>query len=451
MGLLQRLGEFFTGEPSQVREERYSARNGGRTVDARGGHAVREEVARDDDAGWRAVANPRATYGTEHDELEWRALLDEAYRAYSTNPLAYAIVEQQVNFILGGGARVVAKDKRVQAVVDDFWGDPANDMDARIYSIVTELCIFGEQFIRFFVGAGGRVVIRQMDPGYVAAIETAPADVETPLAYLYQPSTLMGAPRTTEGEWIPADEVAHFTINKVSNALRGRSDLATLLPWLRRYRDWLLDRARQNKLKGTFVYDVTVEGGEKAQLDAMRAELAKDPPQPGAVLIHSEKEKWAAVQPMIGAGDVRDDGRAMRLMIAAGAGIPEHYLAEGGNANRATAKEMGLPAIKRMQRRQEYVRQMLERIVRRVVAEARAAGRLGERRDLSLAVQFEELSPSTLDEQALAAKTFADALALAEERGWCTTEQARRVWWRFAGDPEEATRARFDGDGAPPT
>ncbi len=41
--------------------------------------------------------------------------------------------------------------------------------------------------------------------------------------------------------------------------------------------------------------------------------------------------------------------------------MPEHYLSEGGNANRATAAEMGLPAIKRMQRRQEYFRQILER------------------------------------------------------------------------------------------
>jgi hypothetical protein len=76
------------------------------------------------------------------------------------------------------------------------------------------------------------------------------------------------------------------------------------------------------------------------------------------VLFHNEVEEWKAVQPQIGAADVRDDGRALRLMIAVGAGMPEHYLAEGGNANRATAAEMGLPAIKRFQRRQEYFRQV---------------------------------------------------------------------------------------------
>jgi hypothetical protein len=49
-----------------------------------------------------------------------------------------------------------------------------------------------------------------------------------------------------------------------------------------------------------------------------------------------------------GAGFVRS---RLRWLIAAGASIPEHYLAEGGNANRATA-EIELPAMKRFQRRQ---------------------------------------------------------------------------------------------------
>ena len=49
-------------------------------------------------------------------------------------------------------------------------------------------------------------------------------------------------------------EVAHFAINKVSNAKRGKSDLATLLPWLRRYKDWLTDRVRINNFVGSFKF-----------------------------------------------------------------------------------------------------------------------------------------------------------------------------------------------------
>jgi hypothetical protein len=69
----------------------------------------------------------------------------------------------------------------------------------------------------------------------------------------------------------------------------------------------------------------------------------------------------------------------------------------------------------------------------------------GARAHLSLAVQFEELSPVALDQQAQAAKQFAEALA--EECGWVDQARARRLWWRFAGDPEEGTKELELGNG----
>src|SRR5436190_23314675 len=111
--------------------------------------------------------------------------------------------------------------------------------------------------------------------------------------------------------------------------------------------------------------------------------------------------------------------------------------AEGGNANQATAAEMGLPAIKRMQRRQEQFRQVLVTICQRVVDEGVRFGAIGPRAKRDLKVEFEELSPAPMNEQAAAAKQFADALAVASDRGWVEAEEARRLWWRFAGEPEE--------------
>jgi len=242
-----------------------------------------------------------------------------------------------------------------------------------------------------------------------------------------------------EGEWIPAPSVSHFAVNRVSGALRGRSDLAPVLRWMRAYAQWLSDRVVQNQLKGAVLYDVTLTGGSKEELARRRAASARAP-ETGTVLFHTEKEIWKAVEPHVGAADVRDDGRALRLMVATGAGIPEHYLGEGGNANRATAAEMGLPAIKRMQRRQEYFRQVLETICRRVVDEAVKAGRIGPRVKRGLTVRFEELSPSGVDQEAAASKAFAEALALAEERGWVDRAQAKRLFCRFAGEPEEGMK-----------
>ncbi len=65
-------------------------------------------------------------------------------------------------------------------------------------------------------------------------------------------------------------------------------------------------------------------------------------------------------------------------------------------AHRATAAEMGLRAIKRFQRRQEYFRQVLLAIY----------GRVGPRVDVGLTVQFEELMPSGMDREGAAAKAL---------------------------------------------
>src|SRR6266508_1237379 len=171
--------------------------------------AVRaREADEDDDAGWRRGSALGGTWtNPDRDELDGERLLREAFKAYRENPLGYAIVEQQTSFVRGGGAKVVAEDARVQRVIDDFWDDEENKMGLRIYSMQTELSMFGEQFIRFFADpVTGRVVIRPLDPLYVTAIETDEEDIERVLAYRWRPPRPGGlsSGEAYEGEWVPA-------------------------------------------------------------------------------------------------------------------------------------------------------------------------------------------------------------------------------------------------------
>lgn len=201
-------------------------------------------------------------------------LHNACYEAYNANPLAFAIIEITTSFVLGKGVTIAANVPEVQRVLMDFWHDPDNHMETRIYALCTELALYGEQFIRFFVNPySGRVKIRQIDPSIIDEIETDPDDIETVLRFHRRPvgpsATQPGDPapispsasQNFEGEWFQAgSEMVQFCINKVSNAKRGKSDLATLLPWLRRYKDWLTDRVRINKYKGAFLWDVQLTG-----------------------------------------------------------------------------------------------------------------------------------------------------------------------------------------------
>ena len=374
-------------------------------------------------------------------------LHNACYEAYNANPLAFAIIEMTTSFVLGKGVTVAAHHPQVQRVLLRFWHDADNHMETRIYDLCTELTLYGEQFIRFYVNkVDGSVKIRQIDPSIIDQIETDPDDIETVLRFHRRP---MGPGATQasdaqllttavqedmQGEWLQAgSEVIQFCINKVSNARRGKSDLATLLPWLRRYKDWLLDRVRINKYKGAFLWDVELQGADKKTIDRKKSEYAY-PPEPGSVVIHNEAEQWKAVKPEINAGEAMEDGRAIKLMIAAGAQLPEHYLADGNFGNRATAAEMGLPTFLKFQRRQHVMRSMLRTILDRVLLEAQQARMLPASIDTSYDILFPEID--VVDHQVLAQATqhLTAALSLAKQQGWISDETAMRLLFQCAGE-----------------
>src|SRR5205085_12061522 len=123
-----------------------------------------------------------------------------------------------------------------------------------------------------------------------------------------------------------------------------------------------------NKYKGAFLWTIKLTGADRKTIDRKRMEYSY-PPDPGSIVVHNESEEWSAVQPNISADDVEADGRAIKMMIAMGAGLPEHYLPEGGHVNYATAAEMGLPTFRKFHRRQDGAVRLIGAIVNRVLAE----------------------------------------------------------------------------------
>jgi hypothetical protein len=238
----------------------------------------------------------------------------------------------------------------------------------------------------------------------------------------------------TEGCWFSAgDEVVQIAINKVSNAKRGKSDLATLLPWLRRYKDWLTDRVRINKYKAAFLWDVKLQGADKKTIDRKKMEYTY-PPEPGSVIIHNEAEQWSAVEPNINANDASEDGRAIKLMVAVGAMLPEHYLADGDNGNRATAAEMSLPTLLKFKRRQRIVKHMLRLILDRVLLEAQRAGRLPRDIDTGYDITFPEIDSGEHHALAQGMNWLVPALQIARQQGWVSDETAMRIMFEYCGE-----------------
>jgi hypothetical protein len=393
----------------------------------------------EEDYYWRRLSDNWA-----HKDLLPSTYLDihnQCFEAYNANPLANAIVEMGVNFTLGDGLIIAAKHPDVQSLLDDFWHDPDNAMPLRQFSIALELSLFGELFIRFFVNSfSGHTKIAMIDPILVDELETDPDNIEHLIRIHRRATSTTGTtdmvPMPTDpgmkGQWFSVpSEVMHFAVNKVTNAKRGKSDLATLLPWLRRYKDWLIDRVRVNKYKSAFIWDVQILGADRKMIDQKLNEYAR-PPEPGSVLVHNESETWKAVQPMISADDVSADGQAIKIMVAMGAGLPEHFLSEGGDVNCATAAEMGLPVIKKYQRRQDYLKVIFSAILDRVIAEAQTAGRLRPRISTDYDIRFPPLQPDDAQAQGVASYQMAQALQIAQAQGWVSRETASRIFFDYA-------------------
>src|SRR5690348_15352087 len=152
----------------------------------------------------------------------------------------------------------------------------------------------------------------------------------------------------------------------------------------------LTDRVRINKYKGAFLWDVQLAGADRKTIERKKAEYAY-PPEPGTVIIHNEAERWSAVKPEINANEAAEDGRALKLMVAVGCQLPEHYLSDGSNGTRATADEMSLPTLLKFQRRQHIMRYMLRTILDRVLLEARKAGALPADLDTEYDIIFPEI------------------------------------------------------------
>ena len=234
--------------------------------------------------------------------------------------------------------------------------------------------------------------------------------------------------------------MVHYAVNRPVGCARGEGDLAPILPWLQRYREWLEDRVRVNRFRNAFLWKVTLQGASESELRRRRSELMRPPP-PGSVIVTNEGEKWETVNPQVQAQEAESDGKALRLIVAAGAGVPLHFLSEGESATRATAAEMGDPTFRHYRQRQQVFCHLLEDLGRTVLERAALVGRgpvAGRPNDPPVRIVAEAGDITREDNLRLAqaAREISQALAVMAEHGWVDEESARRWAYRFAGEED---------------
>jgi len=385
-----------------------------------------------DDAGWQSLQRQIET--EDRNFVEWQADVGEALDAWRKNFLVRQIVRLTTNYVVGDGIGLSSENSVVERFVRKWWMDPQNRMDLRLAAMCDELTRSGELFgVLFPNRINGVAYIRFMPARWIDKIDTNPEDLEDERGF-----HRMGTVKTgIKGKWYRGKSAAdpeeplvlHYAVNRPIGAIRGESDLIPILPWAKRYTAWLQDRVRLNRARVEGgLWDVTLD--DDGQVEAKKRQYGTSPPEHGSVLVHGKGEAWKALDLKIDSADAAPDGKAIRLAVASGAGIPLHFMGEGEAATKATAAEMGGPTFRHYRQRQIYFCWLLQDIVTE-------AYRLSGRRafsDLQLKATVPDIEERDNKLMAQSANLIVRALAEMRDRGWITDQLAISMAFKFAGE-----------------
>jgi len=398
----------------------------------------------DDSPGWDShSAGPTDRPWHEH-------LLDKeaGFAAWRNNFFARRIVTLTRSYVVGSGITLTSNDPDVEKFLRAFWEHPTNKMSTRLGNLCDELTRAGEYFpILFTKRTDGMSYIRFIPSSKIRVITTDPTDYERETEY--EQVTTTGQPKLWIGQHHPnafrrtrggpgghlEPLMLHYTINRPVGSTRGESDLAPILPWIKRYTAWLKDRVRLNRIRtrqGILV--VTLK--DETQVKAKRQQLRTSNPLEHGIYVKGSSEELELLSLNIDARGAEEDGKILRMAIATGSNVGLHYLGEGADVNYATAKEMGEPTARFYTERQEVFIEHLKNLVE--IAYHRYAAALGRALpsdfDPQLAHSTEEIARADNQTLSEAAHTIVQALAEMKANGWVDDETAIRLAFKFAGE-----------------
>lgn len=359
-------------------------------------------------------------------------VLTKVINAWRSNPIAKRIIEVTTEFVCGDGFDYSAKNARVKSFLDDFWKHPINDMESQLTEWADEAWRSGDLFILFSLDDAGFPLVRAIPAEVITEIVTAPNDYRQEL--FYKKSNI------DEEAWPAYDAsggqtsfVLHFPLNRAVGASFGESDLASVLYWITLHRTWLEDRAALNFYRQYFSFVISKKFASKAEKDAFSKDVSAHlPKKPGSALVTDPDEVWGILNPQLASFEAGEDGLAIKRMIAAGVGMPMHWLAEPESSTRTTAEAAGTPAFKRLKRRQRYLQLAILRVLEVAYQVYRLPANMPAKSDIE--VTCPDITERDNANLAIAVQRVVNAFAPLYNAKLIDAEELIRLVYRFVGE-----------------
>jgi len=316
-----------------------------------------------EDAGW---INPSGATG---DVISGAGRITnlKLSRLYSIkDPLGKQSIRLWTDYTFGSGMTSHSEEEKTEEVRSAFWESKANQsvLSARGQRKSSDkLLIDGEVFFAIFLGEESR--IRMIDPLEITEIITDADDKENVMFYkrvwtdtqgishtgIYRSTTNMEnkAAKDSTGASIQKTEdalVYHLTYNTITQ--RGNPLLLPALIWIKYYTKFMASRIAVMLALAKFAWKTKVKGGQ-ATVDAIKAKTDAQQINAASQIIENLGSNTTPIKTETGAQAAYQDGRQIKLMIAAAVGIPEQYFGDISIGNLATAKTVELPMMKMFQ------------------------------------------------------------------------------------------------------
>lgn len=414
------------------------------------------------------IAGP---YNKQLYYFDYLDMHSKAFEAWTHNPIAKRIVDVTKQFVLGKGVRLTVTKAELktgntqphpqtgqqvpvyedytencQAILDRHW--MKNSLHIRSKQILQDLIIFGEQFIRYYEASWG-LRIRSLDPSTIWEVITDPDDVENEF-YIHQQYP-------TQYQWyvdlpvptikfiirqVPALQYYHMKINATSTEKRGRSQLFTILGYLRRMKEYIDDRIVRNKMANLFVLDIAVEGDASA-VQAVQQQFST-PPIPGSWFIHNKAAELNGVGVEVGASDTHMDGDLILQFISMGSGISMRYLGgSGGEGGKAGALVETEPDIKTFEDYQELMEQFFYQDGQRVFVRAAERKEIPGGLDIKIEATYPALAEENRSEK-LKDLAFGESMSWWSHRRVASAAAKEMQFTSYDYDEEQAEIAQED-------
>jgi len=326
---------------------------------------------------------------------------------YFSDPHCRSIIENWLNYTIGGGIQFNIDNEKVKKVVDDFRRN--NGMESREKDIVKMSFIEGEVFLVYYVSArDGDTKIRRIRPQEIADIETHPEDVETIFSYHWyytdsrpgttqsysvdlrladieydnykQESQSKGVLKRKNSQYEPRlkrNTEIQFIKMGLDNELRGRVPLQPVLRFLKYYEDWLVDRIILNHERSKVVWIKSVKGRGQGEWGKNSGVRASKSPKGGVMLVESDNETYRIESPELNANEAKEDGMAILHTIGAGSNMPLHVLNQRADmTSYASIRKSDTPFSQFIRGSQQFFKPEFERMYREVIENKVKAGKL---------------------------------------------------------------------------